>query len=120
MIKIVKIVRQFAILEQLLKRELIVFNRINLFQIKMKVAFCAINNETCRSLADRLLTQGIKVTFLCLDCFDIEVASQMIDELKVVGKEQGEHIKILLVVCELFYRVSHNKRYKNILSKHLI
>ena len=90
------------------------------FQIRMKVAFCAINNETCRSLADRLLTQGIKVTFLCLDCFDIDRASDMINELKVVGREQGEHIKILLVVCELFYRVSHNERYKNILSKHLI
>ena len=64
---------------------------------KMKVGILFVNTETCRVLADRLLAQGNKVALACIDCFEVEVARQIINELQIAGKQQGEHIKILIV-----------------------
>ena len=62
-----------------------------------EVCFFRLKNESCRVLAERLLSQGYEVAFSCLDCFELEVARQMINELEIAGKQQGEHIKILIV-----------------------
>ena len=59
-----------------------------LFQIRMKVGIVAPINETCRSLATRLLETGMKVAFLCPSKMDEDLAETMALELAVLGIEQ--------------------------------
>ena len=65
-----------------------------LFQITMKVGILAPINETCRSLAAKLLESGMQVAFLCPSKLDDDLAETMISELAVLGKEQDNlHIR---------------------------
>ena len=54
----------------------------------MKVGIVTPINETCRSLAAKLLETGIQVAFLCPSKLDEDLAETMIAELAVLGKEQ--------------------------------
>ena len=54
----------------------------------MKIGVLYPCTESARFLSAKLLETGYTVTFFCPDQFDVDIASSMIEELKLLGKEQ--------------------------------
>ena len=54
----------------------------------MKIGVLYPCTESARFLSAKLLENGYVVTFFCPDKFDVDIASSMIEELKLIGKEQ--------------------------------
>ena len=55
----------------------------------MRVGFLFPSSETARFIAAKLLETGYDVVFYCPDVFDLDIASNIIYELNILGKEQN-------------------------------
>ena len=56
----------------------------------MKVCYIFPNNASARFSAAKLLETGYDVVFYCPESTDVDIASNMIFELNIIGREQNE------------------------------